>query len=145
MSSYRIPQIKFGSAYTGTLTIGYPLDNAVAYSKNRDGSEYVQSPSGVEDAWIVGTDFTLSGDIRWIPTTASTNPSQSGWDDTIGWQSFLESARAKNAFRWYPDKTLGAYHTVYLVNTDVMPSLEPDGTRRVLIEMRQASSSFLGY
>lgn len=145
MSTYRIPKITFGSSYTGTLTIGYPLDNAIAYSKNREGTEYVQSPSGVEDAWVVGTDFMLTGDIRWIPTSASISPSQSGWDDVQGWRAFLEDARAKNEFRWYPDRSLAPYHTCYLVNTDTTPTLEPDGTRALHIEMRQSSSSFVGY
>lgn len=146
MASYRKPKITWGSGFTGSIDIAYPLDNAVAYSKNREGSESIRTPSGVEDAWIVGIDYHLEGDIRWIPTTDTTSPVATGWDGAGKWQEFLEWARKKNEFRWYPDATLGTYHASYIVEPiDTPPTLEPDGTRTIKFEIRQASSSFLGY
>lgn len=147
MALYRIPGITWGTSFANTLVIGYPLDNAIATSKNREGSEYIQSPSGDEDAWLVGADYMLDGDIRWIPTTDSTNPTQTGWDTSVtGFLLFLAWARAKNQFRWIPDITVpGTYIASYLVNTDVMPTLEADGTRAIHISMRNPTTAYTGY
>jgi hypothetical protein len=104
MPNYRgVPiNILWGAGFANTLTLGYPLDAAVAYSLPREGSEWVQASSGVEDAWITGHDQYLRGIVRWIPREDRLTPEgrlATGWDGPNGWRAFLEWARAKNPFR----------------------------------------------
>lgn len=141
-----IPKITWGTSFANTLNIGYPLDDWNATSTFREGSEFVQSLSGVEDAWIVGTDFILKGTVRWIYTANSTNPTQTGWDGLTGWRAFLEWARQKNAFRFFPDKDVNTYITSYLVEPlDGAHSVEPDGTRSINLVIRNSTTAYDGY
>lgn len=146
MGTYRIPKITWSGSYAATLNVGYPLDNWVATSNAFEGSQFVQVESGTEDAWIINTDYVLSGDIRWIPTSNSVNPTQTGWDGVNGVLAFLEYARAKNVFRYYPNKDEGTYITSYLVDPiDGSHTLEPDGTRTITIKIRNSTSAYTGY
>src|SRR5581483_7393698 len=118
MPNYRItyPMIKWGAAFANTLHVGYWLDNVNAWDEPRAGSETVQSPSGAEDAWDVGTDYYLAGDITFIPTTDTADPLATGWDGTTGVRAFLAWARDKNLLRFYPDATDATTHIdCYLV------------------------------
>lgn len=149
MSSNRskCPKITWGASFANTLNIGYPLDTVKAGSDPRAGSAFDQSPSGVEDSWIVGTDYTLTGDVRWIPQANTSTPLATGWDTaTTGFRLFLEWARAKNVLRWYPDVAVNSYIACYLV--DPMkgpPDSEADGTRKLTLVLRNATAAFDGY
>jgi hypothetical protein len=146
MGIYRIPKITWSGSYAATLNMGYPLDNWASYSNAFQGSQYAQVESGVEDAWIINTEYVLEGAIRWIPTSNSANPTQTGWDGVNGVRAFLEYARAKNTFRWYPDTNSASYITSYLVEPlDGAPTLEPDGTRTIRIKIRNSSTDYSGY
>ncbi len=140
MSRGRLWRITWGAGFANELLGAYPLDAAVAFSQPREGSEWVQGPSGVESAWIVGHDQVLSGQWRWI-TAAQ-------WDGATGVRAFLESARAKAVFRFYPDR-IGApslFYTCYLANPDVTPEQESDFTRRLTLVMRERDGNpFTGY
>jgi hypothetical protein len=106
------------------------------------------APSGVEDAWVVGTDQLLEGDIRWVPTTDITDPLlATGWDGATGVRAFLEWAREKNIFRWLPDRNSAGYYQCYLQEPfDQAPELEQDATRKVHIVMRTTDDTpFEGY
>lgn len=139
-------RITWGASFVNTLNVGYPLDDWRSYSTYREGSEFVQSYSGVEDAWITGTDYVLEGTVRWIPANNTTTPLATGWNGVTGFQAFLEWARQKNEFRFYPDTNAGTFYTSYLVEPlDGQHSLEPDGTRSVRIKIRNASGSYAGY
>lgn len=131
----------FDDFFLGTrLNAGFPLDPAVAYSIPADGSEWDQAPSGVEDAWIIGHDQFLDGGLRWIPTVTETvlGVNYTGWDGIGGWRAFLEHAKNKNYFRFYPDKdALATYYNMYLVApTQESPESENGGFRRVQLRMR---------
>lgn len=142
----RTPKITWGTSFANTLGFLGPLDNAVAYGEPREGSECAQATSGAEDAWIVGTDQYLEGDVRWIP--GATAGSITGWDGSTGWAAFLAWARAKNAFRFFPDATSGTYQSVYLVEpAKGAPTVEEtDGTRRLRLKLRDAAqAAFEGY
>lgn len=142
----RIPKIMWSSSFATTMSIGYPLDNNLSYSTYRQGSEFAQTVSGIEDAWVVGTDYVLEGDVRWIPTSSSINPVQTGWDGATGVRAFLEYARQKNEFRFYPDKDGVNYITSFLVEPlDGKHTLEPDGTRNIRLVIRTPSGSYDGY
>lgn len=111
MRSYRgiRPRIRWGASFGNDLVLGYPLDDAIAYSLPREGSDWAIAPSGAEDAWIVGTDYFLEGDVRWIPGEPRTDRPATGWDyhaaagDARGVEAFLAWARQKNTLRYYPD------------------------------------------
>jgi hypothetical protein len=142
------PRITWGTSFGNTLNIGYPLDRAIAYPLPRGGSEFIQSRSGVEEAWIVGDDYYLSGSIRWIPTSTTTNPVATGWDGATGFEAFLVWARKRNIFRWIPNYAVpGTYKTCYLVEPwGDPPSQEDDGTRTINIVMRSSDqTAFTGY
>jgi len=139
-------RITWGTSFANTLEIGYPLDDWRSYATYREGTEFAQSYSGVEDAWVTGEDYVLEGTVRWIPTADTISPVATGWDGATGWMAFLNWARKKNEFRVYPDKTAGTYFASYLVEPlDGKHDLEPDGTRSVRIKVRNASGSFAGY
>ena len=71
---------------------------------------------------------------------------QTGWDGVNGVRAFLEWARAKNTFRWYPNKDEATYITSYLVEPlDGAHTLEPDGTRSIRIKIRNSTNDYSGY
>lgn len=144
--SIRRPKIEWGTSFANTLYVAYPLDDFKAYSTYRQGSDFVQSMGGVEDAWIVGTDYILEGDIRWIPTTDTATPLATGWDSSAGVRAFLEWGRQKNPIKFYPDATQSGSITSFLVEPlDGSHGLEPDGTRNIRLVIRNTSSSYNGY
>lgn len=140
MPDYRlkVPKILWGAALANTLTLPYPLDNVIAGPEPRAGSESDQAPSGVEDAWTVGTDYILEGDARWIP--------QATWDGATGFAAFLTWARDKKVIRFYPDKDAGTYIDCYLVEPMTgQGEQENDGTRRIRLRLRNVTTAFDGY
>lgn len=149
MPNYRItrPMIKWGAAFANTLSIGYWLDNVSAGDEPRAGSETVQTPSGVEDSWTVGTDYILNGDVRFIPPADTASPVATGWDGATGFRAFLAWARDKNLVRFYPDATDAATHTdCYLVSPMTgQGASEADGTRMVSLKLRNSTAAFDGY
>lgn len=141
--SLTLPKITWGSGYTKTLNIGYPVDNWSSYSQPREGSEWVYTLGGIEDSWVIDNDYFLECDVRWIPTSGS---SPSGWWSTDGWDDFMQYVRAKNTFRWYPDKDSATYIESYLVEPlGGGPALEPDGTKTIRLIMRNTGSAYTGY
>jgi hypothetical protein len=141
--SLRKPKIEYGANFSKTLTFEYPVDNWSAYSSPREGSDFVYTLGGVEDSWIVGTDYYLEAQIRWIPTVSG---SFSGWEGDPGFDDFLEFARTKAPFKWYPDATVTGSITSYLVDPlEGGASLEPDGTKSITLLIRNTGSAYLGY
>ncbi len=146
----RTPKITWGAAFGNALEVEV-LDNAVAYPEPRDGSETDDAPSGTRNTWITGTSQILEGDLPYIPTNTGDNvncPIQTGWDGAAGVAAFLTWARAGNAFRWIPDRTIpGTYQTCYLLEPmNGPPTLDTDGARRLHIKIRTTDDSpFTGY
>lgn len=134
------------TTHSFVLTAGFPLDNPATYGEPREGSEVGQSTGGAEDAWIVGTDEYLEGDLRWIPGTTGT---ATGWDGAAGVNAALAWCRGKNLARWVPDATTPTtYLSVYLVEpAKGTPTIEAaDGTRRIHLKLRSSDgSAFTGY
>ena len=144
----KIPRITWGGSFANSLIFAYPLDEAVAFSQPREGSQVIETPSGTRDAWIVAHDQLLSGVLRWIPGEDAVSPTRTGWDGATGVRAWLESARAQNVFRWIPDSTvLGTYYPMYLVAPqDGGTVYEVDFTRRIAITMRTSDGSVVvGY
>lgn len=145
-NGHRTPMVTWGSGSANTLNIAY-LDNWSTYPQPREGSSWVQTLSGLEDAWITGVDYYLDVEARWIPLANSSTPLATGWDGSTGWRGFMEWAQAKNPFNWYPDSTnTGSYVEAYLVEPmQGGPSIENDGSKRVRLLLRSRSGSFEGY
>lgn len=139
MSRGKPVRIRWGDTYEKALQIGYPLDEAKAYSKPRAGSEFVQSPSGVEDAWIVGYDQFLAGVARWLPAADRGGPpAQTGWDGTRGFGAFLEWAWKKNVLKVHPDGRNLLLTPTLRVDTDA--NGVPNDWERVIEEGLEAAT-----
>lgn len=139
-----LPCILWGSSFQNTLSIGYPLDSLISYSNPREGYSVVQTESGIEGAWIQGTDYVLEGDMRWIPSVSTSNPVYTGWNGATGVEAFLEFARNKNPIRYCPNAAAtGSYTTCYLVEPMTgPPNQEENGTRSIRLVLRTPSGSF---
>lgn len=143
---FKRPKILWGAGFANTLSLGYPLDNISAGDEPRAGSSVDQAPSGVEDAWTVGTDYVLGADVRYIPQADTAVPVATGWDGATGFREFLKYARDKNLVRFYPDKDAGTYIDSYLVDPMTgQGDLEDDGTRRVRVKLRNPATPYDGY
>ena len=137
----KTPQITWGTA---TASFAYPVDNWATYSQPREGTQFIQTLSGVEDSWYVGDDYVFEGDFRWIP--AETSSGITGWNGASGIRALLEYARRKQSVRFYPDSTASTYYTCYLVAPlDGGHSLEADGTRSLRLVLRTPDSAIEGY
>jgi hypothetical protein len=140
----RPPKILWGAGFANTLLVELPLDNVKRGPTPRAGSSTSQAPSGVEDAWTVGTDYLLTAELRHIPRDATATAT--GWDGATGVGEFLTWARDKNLLRFYPDKDLGTFIDSYLVEP-MQGEGEPeeDGTTRLLLKLRNPTTRYDGY
>ena len=149
MAQGDLPQFKWDSGFTKTLDIGYPLDNALAHSNPKPGSEFADSISGEADSWILGLDQLLEADIRWIPASNTTSPVATGWNTaSTGFRLFLEYAREKQDIRFIPDRdTPGTFIDSILVRPMIGGiRLEKDVTRRIRIMIRSKDGSpYVGF
>lgn len=145
-----IPQITWDTGFSKVLEFGYPLDFAIASSEDRAGSDKIEFLNGDETAWIVGTDFILEGQARWIPTDsgslATTGIPISAFQGSDGWRAFLENARDANEFRWIRDRDAsGTFILSRLVEAGT-PSLEAaDGTKNINLRIRNVAEEYVGY
>lgn len=139
-----IPKIVWGA---NTLNIGYPLDNAVSYPEPVEGSDLVVAPSGTRDVWIPRTRELLVGDVRWIPTTDTSDPVATGWDGATGWAAFLAYGRKGNSFEFYPDANSAISISSYLLEPfRGEPPIESDGSRRLRLKIESVDgSAYTGY
>src|SRR5690242_2496329 len=128
--------ILWGPTYENVLSLVAPVLDVLTDRVPRAGSEWVQSPSGVEDAWITGFDYTLTCRAAFIPDGGSSPTPLSG---STGWQAFLDWARQKNPVRFVPDATLPAFYVdgCYLVDpTSGFGILGPDIKRQLTFTLR---------
>lgn len=140
-------KILWGPALANVLNVGWFLDNVSAWPEPRAGSEQVEAPSGIEEAWTVGTNYFLQADLRWIPQTNTASPLATGWDGAAGVGAFLSWAQDKNVFRFFPDATDGATHFDCYLSSPMSgaPSPELDGTRTLTIKIKNTVAAFDGY
>jgi hypothetical protein len=120
---------------------GWGFDDRQVEDVLRDGSEHVQSPSGLEDAWVVGTDSVLRCSVRWMPLAdEGAGPGVVGVDGVMpgyGFRDFLSTGRAKSLITIVPDLTQSLSVPAYLVEpmSDAL-EFEDDNTRRCAIRLR---------
>jgi hypothetical protein len=136
-----IRAIQWGSSFENVLVLG-ELYAPVTDREARDGSDFVQGPSGVEAAWITGRDYTLEADLRWIPDVPG--GAQSPVSGPTAWQGFLDWARDKNAFRFLPDVTVPLFYvdTCYLVEPSRGFGIFENIKRTVRLKIRNATVDF---
>lgn len=145
------------SYYVRNVLVMEPLDRAGAFPKPRQGTEFLQTDGGVEDAWITGYDWTLKGTVRWIPAEFQpTHRVLSGWNGDgvftgvgVGWEYFLTShAWEKQTFLWVPDRANSNLNvSSYLVEPiTAEPLPEQDFTRQLTFQVRSSDGSkYKGY
>lgn len=132
------------------------LDAAAHWSENRAGSLVVESRSGVEDAWLTGTNYFVQGEFRWIPSTDTGTPyNRTGWDGArehrmvnVGVDSMLRWGRDKQLLTWCPDRAATKTNqTVYLWGPiEGAPQSERDDTKRITLVLKSATGiPFTGY
>ena len=112
-----------GGHYENELTFGYGFFDPVTDRVPREGSAWIQVPSGVEDSWITGRDYTLTIQARLIPDSESTaggadGPQRTGLSGPAAWQEVFDYARAKNDFRFVPNTAYPDHYvdTCYLTD-----------------------------
>lgn len=140
-----VSRILWGPTFENELRIGFPLYDFVSDREERDGSEHVQSPAGVEDSWITGRDYVLDAEVRFIPDGPNTSPVQTQLSGANSWQAFLDYARDANALRFIPDETALDFYidNVYLVEPRKgFGGLGPDIRRKARIKLRNATMDF---
>lgn len=110
-------RILWGAGYENQLLVGRPFYQMVTDRVPRPPSQRGQGPSGVEDAFIVGRDYTLWLTARWIPDGTS-DVTMSPLSGPVGWQAFFDWARDANPFRFVPDDTAPSFYVdgCYLVD-----------------------------
>ena len=141
-----IPRILWGPTFENVLDFGYPLFDVITDREPRQQfSRWEQGGSGVETAWIGGSDYTLQCNARFIPDGPNAAPLQSALSGPTGWQGFLDWARAKNVIRFVPDilNPLFFLDNVYLVDPlKGFGSLDSAIKRTVPLKFRNASVDF---
>lgn len=131
--------------YENELLIGYSLFDWITDRPPREGSVFVQAPSGAEDAWVTGRDYVMDAEVRFIPDKPSTTPERAVVAGPLSVQAFLDYCRDKNPFRFVPNVNTPDFYVeqCYLV--------EPirgfggnlaDLTRGVRLVMRTTSMDF---
>lgn len=154
MSLGQIPAITWGGSFVNTWSIAYPIDFANSGSEPRVGSERATSPSGVEDAWIVGTEEVLSGQIIAIPITDQTpddnGNNATGWDGATGVKAAIEYFLDAGIGRFIPDKdTPATFVPFYIVKPEkaiATREANDPNRRRVSFTFRsQDGTEFTGF
>lgn len=105
-------------AYRQSAVIVPALDVVMRRRDRQPGSEVIEAPSGVQDAWTVApsatvsSGYTLRAGLRWIPEQATDSPIASGWDGAAeyigvnqGFDAMLRAGQDKNLLRWVPDRS----------------------------------------
>jgi hypothetical protein len=145
--------------YQNDLTLLGVPDNLIAWEEPREGSAWVQGGSGVEDAWIQGTDYRMTVTLPWVPFLDRASPEAvSGWGGpreyngvNCGISAMLRAGRTKATLTWYPNlygitSSTATAVASYLV--DPMrgaPTLQPNGDRSVTLDLRNASTPYKPY
>ena len=127
----------------------------VASDDPRAGYEQVQNPSGVEDAWTVGTDYRLEADIRFVSRMPVDSPlTYSGWDGlneiggvNVGVGAMLRAGRDKQDLIYVPDRSDCSTFITSKLDQPLQGgvALEEDGSRRTRIVLRNGTTEYEGY
>ena len=131
-----IGMLLFGSAssaasphYENELRFNYPLYDIVTDRVPRSGSMHAQAPSGVEDSWITGRDYTMECEARFIPDSQSSG--QSAVAGSVQWGEFLDAARDKQPFRLVPNT---CYPDFYVDNVKLVEPMQGFGSNDALLQ-----------
>jgi len=140
-----VSKLLWGSSLENELRFGYPIFDFLSDREERDGSRHETSAAGVDSSWIVGRDFILDAEVRWIPDGPGTNPVQTALSGPVSWQEFLDWARDAHTFRFVPDETVPNF---YIDNVALVEprkgfgNLSPDIKRNVRLKLRNPTVDF---
>lgn len=126
-------------------------DSPMFFRRPREGSEFTQGRSGIEDAWLTGIDYHLQFDARFIHSLDTDSPATAtGWwgrNDTVGVgasvEALLEAGWRKEEFYYSPLRSslIGFFGQVYLFSPmDGQPTLEPNAQERISLGFRSPAS-----
>ena len=151
----KTPAIGWGANPANNLVrFGFPIDNALSWSRNLQSSEYTQTRSGVVDAWVTGTEFILDGQVIGIPAETVSRDKRgnaiTGWNGAGGWERLLRVHRHDgNPVLFYPDAsdlTVSIESIIqlpdYRFNADINAV---DGTRTITLRLSNTKTPYTGY
>lgn len=162
-SSTNVADLTAGYFYVRNVALLDCFGNPVAWEESRPGSLWDQGGSGVEDAWIQGTDYHFSAEIPWVPQIDRDWPvSVSGWNGPLettgvncGMAAMLRAGRNREILSLYEDRSTmaggaggAATYGVdsYLVEPMAgAPTLQGDGSRSFRLELRNATKPYKPY
>lgn len=159
-SSSNVADQTAGYFYVRNVALLDCFGSPVAWDESRAGSLWDQGGSGVEDAWIQGTDFRFAADVPWVPQIDRDWPvSVSGWNgplETVGVNcgvaAMLRAGRNKETLSLYLDRTTMsgglAGPALYGVDSYLVgpmeggPTLQGDGSRSFRLELRNPTKPY---
>ena len=144
------PQIRWEEGFGNILDFALPLDEAVSWSRDYPGSEYLVNGAGISDSWVLGTHYVLQGVAVGIPaeniTMSKRGHAVTGWNGTLGWRAFLDWATRGYTFRFFPDRTDLSTHfecTLDEPTNSTRPQISTvDNTRQIFIRIQNITSPF---
>ena len=140
-----VSKITWGTGFENELIFGYSLFDVITDREPREGSEWIQGASGIEDAWITGRDYTMHCEARWIPDNPGGALGETPVSGPTAFQAFLDWARDKNTFRFVPDASVPLFFvdSCYLVEpVRGFGSLTADIKRRLPLKLRTVTMDF---
>lgn len=159
-SSSTVAEMTAGYFYVRNGVLLDLFDTAMTWEEPREGSSWAQGGSGVEDAWIQGTDYRFAGTLIGVPQLDRDSPAPvSGWNSpnettgvNCGVDALLRAGRNKETLTLFADRTVmsgGSYGAaLYGVDSylaDPMrgePEMRPNGDRSFRLELRNASKPY---
>ena len=159
-SSSTVADTTSGYFYVRNVALLDAFGNPTSWEEPRDGSLFDQGGSGVEDAWIQGTDAHFAADVPWVPILDRDTPvSVSGWNGPLettgvncGVSAMLRAGRNKETLTLFEDRTTMNGGTAgagyYGVDSYLMepmsgaPDLQGDGSRSFRLHLRNPTKPY---
>lgn len=129
-----IPEFRWGVGFAQAWRPAYPVDGVRYWDRPRTVDRVV-TLTGVEDAWITGTDYYASGRVRWL--------GRGQYAADAGFAGLVRAAR-EGAVRLYPDPATAPdwFVSVYVEGVDeVTPEAEADFTMASDLTVRGVSGA----
>lgn len=124
------PRFAFGDGFTGSVYVPHMV-NPTFSTVPRESSQFEQSLSGYEDAWVTGMDGTVQFTVAGVGTTGEYG--KSSWTE---WQKFIDWAIIGHPVRLHLDSNHHEFFEGYIVEKDVTPTVDAAGYRSFILTFR---------
>lgn len=124
------PRFSYGEGFTSSVYVPY-VRNPIFSTVPRESSQFEQTLSGYEDSWVTGMDGMVQMTVEGVGTTSSYQ--KSSWNQ---WQEFLDWASVGNPIRLHLDSNNIEFFEGYLIEKDVVPTVDAGGYRSFTITFR---------